>query len=149
CPVHLVAGGQEIVADLRHEHVLGQPFGVKLLVAPVEHSTLVAGAFGHLGHCCLPARSVWTRRTLPARRGAGRKPRSAITTLGAVRASAEFCGPDIPEWTAESRKSQRGAEVGQLYGQVLFLREHASSPVRRELLAAQIESATRTATCCL
>jgi transcriptional regulator with XRE-family HTH domain len=34
------------------------------------------------------------------------------------------------------------AEAGQLYGQTVFLREHASSLVRRELLAAEVESAT-------
>src|SRR2546429_3809911 len=34
------------------------------------------------------------------------------------------------------------AEAGQLYGQTVFLREHAGSLVRRELLAAEVESAT-------
>jgi transcriptional regulator with XRE-family HTH domain len=33
------------------------------------------------------------------------------------------------------------AEAGQLYGQTVFLREHAGSLVRRELLAAEVESA--------
>jgi transcriptional regulator with XRE-family HTH domain len=34
------------------------------------------------------------------------------------------------------------AEAGQLYGQTVFLREHAGNVVRRELLAAEVESAT-------
>jgi transcriptional regulator with XRE-family HTH domain len=34
------------------------------------------------------------------------------------------------------------AEAGQLYGQTVFLREHAGILVRRELLAAEVESAT-------
>ncbi len=33
-------------------------------------------------------------------------------------------------------------EAGQVYGQTIFLREHACSLVRRELLAAEVESAT-------
>ncbi|MEN3306673.1 MAG: hypothetical protein V7603_2875 [Micromonosporaceae bacterium] len=34
------------------------------------------------------------------------------------------------------------AEAGQLYGQTVFLREHAASLVRRELLAAEVEATT-------
>jgi hypothetical protein len=34
------------------------------------------------------------------------------------------------------------AEAGQIYGQTVFLREHAGSLVRRELLAAEVEAAT-------
>lgn len=34
------------------------------------------------------------------------------------------------------------AEAGQLYGQTVFLREHAGHLVRRELLAAEVEAAT-------